>query len=38
MLVAPDRTPLANLYLALLQALGVNQGVFGDGTKPLALA
>jgi hypothetical protein len=37
MLVAPDRTPLANLYLALLQALGVNQGAFGDGTKPLAL-
>jgi hypothetical protein len=35
----PDREPLANLYLTLLQMLGVEEATFGaDGTTALDLS
>ena len=33
----PDDTPMANLYLALLERLGVGVERFGDGTGRVAL-
>lgn len=35
-IVYPDPTPIANLYIALMQAMGLSQSTFGeDGTMPL---
>jgi hypothetical protein len=32
---APEKTPLCNLYLAMLQRMGVKETKFGDSTGPL---
>jgi len=36
-IVTPDETPLANVWLAVLQKLGVNRDQFGDSTAALDL-
>jgi hypothetical protein len=36
-LACPPGTPLCNLYLALLQRMGVPAERFGDSTAPLSL-
>ena len=33
---APAKTPLCNLYLAMLHRMGVQEKSFGDSTGPLA--
>jgi hypothetical protein len=35
-LVLPERTPIANLHLTLLQKVGVERGSFGDSTGTIA--
>ncbi len=35
-LVLPERTPIANLHLTLLQKVGVERGTFGDSTGTIA--
>ena len=35
-LVLPERTPIANLHLTLLQKVGVERGAFGDSTGTIA--
>jgi len=35
-LVLPERTPIANLHLTLLQKVGVARGTFGDSTGTIA--
>ena len=35
-LALPERTPIANLHLTLLQKVGVERGAFGDSTGTIA--
>jgi|RhiMethySRZTD1v2_1073278.scaffolds.fasta_scaffold80042_2 uncharacterized protein DUF1552 len=35
-IVLPERTPIANLHLTLLQKVGVERGTFGDSTGTIA--
>jgi len=35
-IVLPERTPIANLHLTLLQKVGVERGAFGDSTGTIA--
>jgi hypothetical protein len=35
-LVLPERTPIANLHLTLLQKIGVERDTFGDSTGTIA--
>ena len=36
-LVLPERTPIANLHLTLLQKVGLDRDKFGDSNKSIAL-
>jgi hypothetical protein len=36
-LASPKKTPLCNLYLSVLQRMGVKDAAFGDSTAPLAI-
>ena len=35
-LVVPKHTPMCNLMLAMIRALGIEQARFGDSTEPLS--